>query len=377
MKHENNSCLHPLHIGLLINPIAGLGGELAHKGSDHLHLLVESLEQSRANQRCYQTLQLLQPYAQQLHFYCASGLMGEDIVTLAGFEVEQVVYESPQVTSAQDTILAAQALMSCPIDILLFVGGDGTARNLCQAKVNKPVLGLPAGVKMHSGVFALNPESAAEVLIKLMTGAGVAVEQAEVRDLDELALQQGKVQARFYGELTIPIDTKLIQQMKCASPDSDELVQTEIAAFVSENLEADVLYLFGVGSTCGAIMTQLGYEHTLLGFDAILNGELIAQDLNSESILALVQRYPCKIILTATGGQGILIGRGNQQLTPQILKQVGRDNLWVVASPNKLQALGGRALILDTGDAALNKAWQGLINVTTGYEQQQLYYVGQ
>jgi len=196
-------------------------------------------------------------------------------------------------------------------------------------------------------------------------------------DEDELALQQGKVRAQFYGELTIPVDTKLIQQMKCASPDSDELVQTEIAAFVSESLESDVLYLFGVGSTCGAIMAQLGYEHTLLGFDAVLNGALIGRDLNSESIWALVQHYPSKIILTATGGQGILIGRGNQQLTPQILKYVGRDNLWVVASPNKLQALAGRGLVLDTGDAELNKAWQGLIKVTTGYEQTQLYYVGQ
>ena len=375
MKHENNSCLHPLHIGLLINPIAGLGGELAHKGSDHLHLLVESLEQSRANQRCYQTLKLLQPYAPQLYFYCASGLMGEDVLSLAGFKA-QVVYQSALNSTAQDTILAATALINQPIDILLFVGGDGTARNLCQAQVNKPVLGLPAGVKMHSGVFALNPESAAEVLIKLMMGAGVAVEQAEVRDLDELALQQGKVKAQFYGELTIPVDTKLIQQMKCASPDSDELVQTEIAAFVCENLEQDVLYLFGVGSTCAAIMAQLGYEHTLLGFDAILNGVLIGRDLNSESIWALVQQYPSKILLTVTGGQGILIGRGNQQLTPQILQHVGRDSLWVVVSPNKLQALGGRGLVLDTGDVELNKAWQGLINVTTGYDQQQLYYVG-
>ena len=375
MKHENNSCLHPLHIGLLINPIAGLGGELAHKGSDHLKLTIDSLEQSRANQRCYQTLKLLQMYAPQLHFYCASGLMGQDVLTELGFET-QIVYHSPTITQAQDTIWVAQALMAQPIDILLFVGGDGTARNLCEAQVSKPVLGIPAGVKMHSGVFALNPESAAEVIIKLMTGAGVAVEQAEVRDLDELALQQGKVQAKFYGELTIPVDTKLIQQMKCASPESDELVQTEIAAFVAENLQADVLYLFGVGSTCAAIMAQLGYEHTLLGFDALLNGELVAKDLDSRAIWQWVQHYPTKIILTATGGQGVLIGRGNQQLTPQVLRHVGRDNLWVVASPQKLQQLQGRALVLDTGDAELNQAWQGLIKVTTGYQQEQLYYVG-
>lgn len=376
MKHENNSCLHLLHIGLLVNPVAGLGGELAQKGSDHLALSITTLEQSRANTRCYQTLKLLQTYAPYLKFYCASGLMGQDVLALVGFDITEVVYESPQISNAQDTILAAQALMACPIDILLFVGGDGTARNLCEAQITTPVLGLPAGVKMHSGVFALNPESAAEVIIKLITGEGVAVEQAEVRDLDELALQQGKVQAQFYGELTIPVDTKLIQQMKCASPDSDELVQTEIAAFVSENLEPDVLYVFGVGSTCAAIMAQLGCQHTLLGFDALLNGELIAQDIDSKTMWHLVQQHPTKIILTATGGQGVLIGRGNQQLTPQVLCYVGRNNLWVVASPNKLKSLAGRALVLDTGDALLNKAWQGLIKVTTGYDQQQLYYLG-
>lgn len=375
MKHENNSCLHPLHIGLLINPIAGLGGELAYKGSDNLVLSLHSWQQSRANQRCYQTLKLLQAYAPQLNFYCATALMGQELLTELGF-AHQVIYHAATPSQSQDTILAAQALMAQPIDILLFVGGDGTARDLCTAEVTCPVLGIPAGVKMHSGVFALNPESAAEVIIKLITGAGVAVEQAEVRDLDELALQQGKVQAKFYGELSIPVDTKLIQQMKCASPESDELVQTEIAAFVAENLQADVLYLFGVGSTCAAIMQQLGFEHTLLGFDAILNGDLIGQDLNSTQITELIAQYRCKVILTVTGGQGVLLGRGNQQLTPAILQQIGRDNLWVVATPHKLKSLEGRALVLDTGNADLNQAWQGLIKVTTGYEQEQLYYVG-
>ena len=376
MKSENNSCLHYLHIGLLINPVAGLGGELAFKGSDHQQWQISAAEQSRAYQRCYQSLKLLQPYKDRLTFSCANGLMGKQLLQDLDFEAK-VVYQTNLPTQAEDTIRAAQALMQQNIDLLLFVGGDGTARDLCTAGVSCPVLGIPAGVKMHSGVFALNPESAAEIIYKLMSGSGVAVEQAEVRDLDELALQQGKVRAQFYGELSIPIDTKLIQQMKCASPETDELVQHEIAAFVSERLETDVVYLFGVGSTCAAIMQKLGFEHTLLGFDAILNGELIGQDLNSRQIINLISQYPCKVILTVTGGQGVLLGRGNQQLTPAILQQIGRENLWVVATPHKLKSLEGRALVLDTGDASLNKAWCGLIKVTTGYEQEQLYYVGQ
>lgn len=376
MKFENNSCLHHLQIGLLINPVAGLGGELALKGSDHHSWQISTAEQSRAYQRAYQSLKLLQPYKEHLTFLAASGLMGKQLLQELGFEV-QTVYEAKLPTHAEDTICAAQALMQQHIDLLLFVGGDGTARDLCTAGVTCPVLGIPAGVKMHSAVFALNPESAAEIIYKLMSGSGVAVEQAEVRDLDELALQQGKVRTQFYGELAIPIDTKLIQQMKCASPETDDLLQQEIAAFVSERLEPDVVYLFGVGSTCAAIMQQLGFNHTLLGFDAILNGHLIGQDLNSTQITELIAQYSCKVILTVTGGQGVLLGRGNQQLSPAILRQISRENLWVVATANKLKNLEGRALVLDTGDADLNQAWRGLIKITTGYEQEQLYYVGQ
>lgn len=375
MKHENNSCLHHLRVGLLINPVAGLGGALALKGSDQLPVRTLTAKESRAYLRAYETLKLLQPYVSQLNFFCPSGLMGADAVQSAGF-MHQIIYQADIISTADDTKKAVCALQEQQLDLLLFVGGDGTARDLCQTGISIPVLGIPAGVKMHSGVFAVNPEDAAQLVEKLLSGGGVALEAAEVRDLDEQALQQGKVKTQFYGELQVPVDTRLMQQMKCASPDSDELVQTEIAAWVSENLEQDVLYLFGVGSTCAAIMQQLGHEHTLLGFDAVLNGDLLARDVNAEQILALVQQHKTRIILTATGGQGVLIGRGNQQLSPETLRLVGREALWVVATPNKLKALDGRALRLDTGDSALNREWQGLVTVTTGYEQQQLYYLG-
>jgi predicted polyphosphate/ATP-dependent NAD kinase len=374
MKHENNSCLHLLRIGVLINPMAGLGGARALKGSDGLPSIVLSASESKAYQRSYETLTLLQSYASALTFFCPSGLMGEDVLIACGF-TPHVVCQITQPTTAEDTLTAVNALIPEGIDLLLFAGGDGTARDLCRAGFTLPVLGIPSGVKMHSGVFAINPESAAELIEKLLTGGGVVIEAAEVRDLDESALQAGKVQPQFYGELNVPVDTRLVQQIKCASVERDELVQTEIAAGVCESLEPDVLYLFGVGTTAAAIMCDLGYQHTLLGFDAVLNGELIGEDLDSDAILALVQQHPTRIILTATGGQGILIGRGNQQLTPEILRYVGRDSLWVVATPNKLNELAGRALRLDTGDAVLNQQWRGLMSVTTGYQQQQLYYV--
>ena len=374
MKHENNSCLHSLRVGLLINPVAGLGGALALKGSDHLPKQLITANESKAYQRVYQTLLMLQPYEQQLTFFCPSGVMGADALHAAGFD-HQTVYQSATCSTAYDTQEAVAALQQQSLDLLLFAGGDGTARDICLLTPKMPVLGIPAGVKMHSGVFAVNPQDAAQVVVKLLTGGGVALEQAEVRDLDESALQQGKVQTRFYGSLQVPVDIRLIQQMKCASPDSDELLQTEIAAYVSENLEPDVLYLFGVGSTCAAIMRQLGHHHTLMGFDAVLNGDLLVSDVNAQQIAELVRQHRTRIILTVTGGQGILIGRGNQQLTLEVLRLVGREALWIVATANKLQALAGRSIRLDTGDAALNKEWQGLIAVTTGYQQQQLCYL--
>ncbi|PTQ88434.1 ATP-NAD kinase family protein [Agitococcus lubricus] len=375
MKHENNSCLHSLSIGLIINPIAGLGGAIALKGSDQvLWPDIFTAQHSRAYQRAYQTLKLLQPYVEQLTFFTVSDLMGAALLADLGMK-HTVVYETDVTTNAQDTHLAAQAIVAQGIDLLLFAGGDGTARDLCQLNLTVPVLGIPSGVKMHSGVFAINPESAASLIEKLISGGGVVIESAEVRDLDEQLLQQAKVQTRFYGELNVPVDIRLVQQVKCATIESDELAQMDIAAYVIELLEPDVVYLLGVGSTCAAIMANLGYVHTLLGFDALLNQQLIGQDLTETDIGDLMARYPCKVILTATGGQGIILGRGNQQLSPTILRQMGRENLMIVLTPHKLQGLMGRALRLDTGDMHLNAAWRGLITVITGYQQQQLYYL--
>ena len=380
MKHENHSCLPVLRLGVLVNPKAGLGGPAALKGSDSLPDMALLPADSHAHRRMVATLQALSAQQeaaarQRLQVLTVAGLMGEAAVQEAGLPARVVYHPAMTVTTAADTCAAAQALAAAGAELLLFDGGDGTARDLCRAQLQIPVLGVPAGVKMHSGVFAVNPDSATRLLARLLQGQGVAMQSAEVRDLDEDALRAGKVRPAFYGELLTPFDAQLLQQLKCASPDSDELVQQEIAAWISEQLQPGVSYLFGPGTTAAAVLAAQGYAHTLLGFDALRDGELVGRDLDSAAIAQLAAQGPLRIVLTATGGQGMLLGRGNQQLTPALLRQVGRAALWVVATPRKLRELAGRPLRLDTGDAALDAEWAGLVAVTTGYDQQQLYYL--
>lgn len=363
-----------LRLGVLVNPLAGQGGPTGHKGSDDLSPAGLNTATSRSHRRMTDMLEHLRPLAGRVRFLTAAGLMGQCALSEAGLSAE-VVYTPGTPTSAADTVAAVGCLMVAGMDLLVFAGGDGTARNICEAAPACPVLGVPAGVKMHSGVFAVNPQSAAELLARLVEGRGVAVETVEVRDLDEDALRAGQVRPRFHGELKTPFDTRLVQQMKCASPDSDALIQTEIAAGVVDDMEDGTLYLFCPGTTTAAVMQQMGYHHTLLGIDAVMDGQLVGSDLDSQGVAALCEGRPVRVLLTATGGQGMLLGRGNQQLTPALLRRIGRSGLMVLATPHKLMTLEGRPLRLDTGDEALDREWQGVIEVVTGYRSRQLYRV--
>lgn len=375
MKPENNSCLPSLRIGVLVNPLAGLGGPLGHKGSDDLSPSGLTADDSRAHGRMQVMLQHLQPAQARFRFLTVSGLMGLDALNGAGLPARSV-WSPPVNSTAQDTIEAVHRLEAAGIDLLVFAGGDGTARNICEAGPGVPVLGVPAGVKMHSGVFAINPQSAADLILELAEGRGVAVERVEIRDLDEEAVRHGVVRPRFYGELRCPQDIRLLQQVKCSSPDSDALVQTEIAAGIVDGMEPDVVYLLCPGTTAAAVMEQLGLHHTLLGIDAVCNRQLLAADLDAAAIAALADKHAVRVLLTVTGGQGMLLGRGNQQLTPATLRRIGRSALIILATPGKLRNLQGRPLHLDTGDESLDREWQGLAEVVTGYESRQLCRLG-
>lgn len=374
-----------LRVGLVINPYAGAGGPLALKGSDDLpDALREQLRLqageglSPAQQRVLALFEALriQPGfdAARLRLVTVAGAMGGDVARRAGLDAELLPLAPPLASSAADTRAVARALHEAGIDLLLFAGGDGTARDICaEIGLTLPALGIPAGVKMHSGVFAINPALGAELLAELLAGHWVSLDVAEVRDIDEAEVRAGRVRARHYGELRVPVAAHYLQQVKCSGREVEALAVGEIAAGLAETLLPGMTYAFGPGTTVAAVMAALALPNTLLGFDLVRDGELLRADAGAADLLAAADAGPLTVVITPTGGQGSLLGRGNQQLTPALLRRIGREQIVVLATHAKLDALDGRPLRLDTGEAMLDAAWSGLWPVLTGYRQEVLY----
>jgi len=376
-----------LTLGLVVNPFAGVGGPAGLKGSDGADIVAEALArgvQPRATERAQRCLAALEAYRQRLTLLTYGGAMGEDLARALGWPVKVVGQASADDrSSASDTQAAVAALQAAEVDLLLFVGGDGTARDVCCAleavdHVQQPVLGIPSGVKMHSGVFAISPEAAAQVVAQMLSGALVDLCEREVRDIDEGAFRQGVVKSRHYGDMLVPEDSQFVQHCKEGGAAVEELVLVDIAADLRENLEDDVWYLVGAGTTAQALMDDLGLENSLLGIDLVCNEELLAADLSGPELEQRLANHQGAVvgILSITGGQGSLIGRGNQQLTPAVLRRIGRDNIWVVASKEKVAELNGRALLMDSNDTELDRHWQGYVRVITGYRESILYPLG-
>lgn len=376
-----------MRLGLLVNHYAGAGGPLALKGSDELPAALREQLQAQAaaglapaQQRVLDMLSALQRgeacSRRPLHWLTVAGAMGEHVLRQANIAAEVLPLSLPEHTLADDSRRAARALQAAGVDLLLFAGGDGTARDVCAAiGLQVPVLGIPAGVKMHSGVFAINPQAAAAVLQLLRDGQWVSVEVAEVRDIDESGLQQGRVRARHYGEMRVPVEPRYLQQVKCSGREVEELVVAEIVADVLERLQPGVRYALGPGTTTAAVLAALGLPATLMGIDVIVDGRLLAADASADTLRTLADEGEMQVLLSPTGGQGSLIGRGNQQLRPDLLRRIGRAGVQVLATHAKLDELAGRPLRLDTGDAALDAEWSGWWDVVTGYQQRVLYAV--
>ncbi|MBQ4798200.1 ATP-NAD kinase family protein [Pseudoalteromonas sp. MMG006] len=366
-------------LGLIINPVAGLGGSVALKGSDGENTAAKAIElgaQAKANSRTQAALEVLLPYKSLLTIYTVNGDMGEHAAKALGFNVE-VVYNANTITTPNDTETAAKVLKSLGVDLLLFAGGDGTARNICHAiEDTVPVLGIPAGCKIHSGVYAITPKAAGRVVEMLVEGELVTLADADVMDIDEEAFRQGTVKAKRYGEMQIPSEVRYVQAVKNGGKETDELVLADIAAHVVSEMDEDAYYIMGSGSTVEAIMQEMGLDNTLLGVDLIKDQTLIAQDLTADQLLDYTRSHATQLVITLIGGQGHIFGRGNQQLSPELIRSIGKDNIIVVATKTKLQALNGRPLICDTGDSTLDDELTGYIKVTTGYNDHIMYAVG-
>ncbi len=365
-----------LHIGVLVNPVAGMGGAVALKGSDGEDIQRQARErgaQPQAAAKAARALAVLGPLASSVRVTAWAGAMGEESLALAGMMGDVIGYTQP-VTTSHDTILAARALRDHGVDLLLFAGGDGTARDMVTAVGHSlPVLGVPAGCKMHSGVYAVNPEAAGRLLYRLAQGEPLLVAERDVRDIDEDAFRAGQVRSRVFGSLRVPVEDRFVQQVKSGGHQDDRLEVMEMAAWVVDTMAPEINYLVGSGETLAEVMSVLGLPNTLLGVDWVCDGKLRASDLCASEILAI--EGPVRALLTVIGGQGHLFGRGNQQFTPDVIRRIGPKNVTVMATPDKLRGLCGRPLLVDSGDPALDQLLCGLVPVVTGYEREVLYPV--
>ncbi len=270
-----------------------------------------------------------------------------------------------------------QRLQEAGCALILFAGGDGTARDVCSVvRDGQPVLGIPAGVKIHSGVYAISPRAAGELAARLVEGGLVRLASGEVRDLDESALREGRVSARWYGELTVPEEGHFMQQTKQAGMEAEELVLLELADWLQDSMEDGVRYVFGPGSTLHGLAQNLGLETTLLGVDVIENGQVLAHDVTEAQLFELVEGHPSRLLVTAIGGQGHILGRGNQQISPRVVRAIGLDHLRVVATKRKLGTLQGRPLLVDSGDPQLDDSFPAAVRVWAGYKEELLYPLG-
>ena len=365
-------------LGVIVNPFAGIGGALALKGSDGAEIREKALAmgaEKKANEKMAKALSILEALSGQFTVVTVSGDMGQTVCESLGIPCEVIYSANVEQTEGEDSERAAKAMVDAKVDLLLFAGGDGTARNICSVVGTQvPVLGVPAGCKIHSGVYCVSPSAAGQVVSQMIAGELVSEMDAEVRDIDENAFREGKVIAKHYGEMRVPAELTYVQAVKMGGKEDEALVLDDITAYFGEIIddEPDTYFVMGSGSTVGAVMDFLGLENTLLGVDVVKQGELIASDVTASELIALTHDKPTKVILTVIGGQGHILGRGNQQLSPAFIRQIGKQNMLVVATKQKLQALNGKPLRLDSSDATLDAELAGAFTVITGYKDKVL-----
>lgn len=366
-------------IGLIVNPIAGMGGRVGLKGTDSEAVLARA-RLLRAPQeapiRAVEALKVLAGGGDLRVLTCPAD-MGEDEARAAGLSPTLVVdATSGPDTTAEDTRRAAGEMVHLGVDLLLFAGGDGTARDILDAVGDSITsLGIPAGVKIHSAVFGSTPREAGRAALAFVRGELTATRMAEVMDIDEDAARRGVADSRLYGYLRVPDDTACLQAAKDGGVESGEGAVKALAAAVAAIMQPGVTYVMGPGSTMAAVMDDLGLDATLLGVDVVRDGRLLASDAGEREILELVDSRNARIVVTVIGGQGHILGRGNQQISPQVVRAVGLDNIVVAATSDKLASIRGRPLLVDTGDPALDSALAGYTRVITAPGQYAIHRV--
>ena len=363
-------------IGLIVNPKAGVGGSVALKGSDGEAIYEEAIKRGaseKAHLRCEEAFSHLIDIKDEFKVYTANHRLGEDEMKKLGLNYE-VVYETETNTTAEDTKNALKEILKKDIDLIVFAGGDGTARDVYDAVgLIKPVIGIPAGTKMHSSVFGVSPKSASEVIRAFLLDESYEIIESEVMDIDEEAFRNEVLNVKLYGALNVVNKGRMMQVGKSPQSASENADLESIAQYVVDEMKDDTLYIVGSGSSIRPVMNLLGLENSLLGVDLVYNKELIKKDASENDIYEALKKYPKrKIIVTIIGGQGYIFGRGNQQFSSRVIREVGKENIIVIATQSKINNIAGGNLLADTGDDATNEYLAGYYNVIVDYNYMKL-----
>ncbi len=362
-------------VGLIVNTLAGVGGPTALRGSDGVVAQALALGAvPRAAARAAEALSVLHELGPRLTLITGSGSLGADAARAAGWSSE-VVYRTSVPSSAEDTAALARRLVLMQVDLLMFAGGDGTARDVAESVGDAfPVLGIPAGVKMYSGAFATTPTAAGTLAVRYLRSHQRRTRQCEVMDLDENDLRRDRIEPSLFGYVASPEDPRLLQGKKVRSLAGDTVQMQSIAASVVESMDPQGIYLIGPGSTTWAVKQTLQGQASMLGVDAYAGGKLVLQDATAAALMELTRNgRPAHALVTCIGGQGHIFGRGNQQFSPELVCRIGRRRVSVLATPAKLISLAGRPFIADLDDAAAAAEMTGHVEVISGYKSKAFY----
>lgn len=371
-----------MRMAFIVNPVAGMGGKVGLKGTDNV--LKEAIKRGAeptAPKRATEFLQKLKGSMNEtsIEFLVCPGIMGQEEAEAADLYVQILPMNAKKNTSAEDTKVAVRLSVETKADLIVFVGGDGTAKDVFDALQGLdavPVLGVPSGVKMYSGVFAVSPADAVDIVLAFAQ-KNAEIAEFEVMDVDEKAIRSDAFAVKLYGFLKTPFVPLRLQGSKQVSPETvdEKDNQTAIAKFILEEMKPDATYILGPGTTVKCFAKMLGVGKTLLGVDIYSKGK-VTLDVDEKQILAQVKDWRNTwIVLSPIGHQGIVLGRGNQQISPEIVKRVGKERIIVAATKGKIQSIEGKILRVDTGDAEADNMLRGYIRVVTDYREWRLVEV--
>ena len=360
-----------MRVGLIVNPIAGMGGSVGLKGTDG-DAYLKAVELGAVRTSHFAARRALAQIRPDIQFTSAK-FMGSEVLDYLDIPHEVIALSSKD-TKSRDTKEAAK-MMADACDLILFCGGDGTARDILDAVGTKvPVLGIPAGVKMYSSVFAARPEDVPDIVHGFATGY-VKTAEREVMDINEEDHRNGILSAKFYGIMNVPYAPAAVQDCKGIYEGSNEAEEIdEVAEYIVSEMDDRTLYIIGPGSTTGRIMERIRLTHTLLGIDAVLDGKAVGVNLNEDMLMRLLNEHGrTALILGIIGRQGFFLGRGNKELTPAVIRKIGTENIILVSSMTKLNDLN--ELHVDTGDPQLDKELKGYRKVVFRYARERLLKV--